>query len=95
MEDLARAGFSWHSNPGCLRCRSATPLICQRFPPVLWEVDIRAHEDGALVGRMAVAVSIRGISSFAAGEWLTLFTVALPGHLNKDVALSQSKALAI
>lgn len=33
MEDLARAGFSWHSNPGCLRCRSAAPLICQRFPP--------------------------------------------------------------
>lgn len=32
MESLARAGFSWHLNPGCLWYRSVSRLICQPFP---------------------------------------------------------------
>lgn len=43
------------------------------------------HKDGALVGRMAAALSVGGTSSFATGEWLTLFTLALPGHLNIEM----------
>lgn len=66
MESLARGGFGWPLNPGCLWDRSVSCLICPTVLShiALWVVNTCARKDGALAGRMASGVWPPGNGSF-------------------------------
>lgn len=89
MESLARAGFSWHLNPGCLWYGSVSRLICQPFPHSAVGSEYLGTQGWGPGGE-------DGASSFASpGEWRILFTLPLPIHPNTEMfALSRSKVPA-